>query len=76
MAAKADALAVNPKLKCRSTRAGGVWGTLFWVEDETGKRIGEPAKMARGAWGNAFLALGGKYLGAKTIMPDGTERVK
>jgi hypothetical protein len=67
MAAKDDALAINPKLKCRSGKPWGI--AAFWIEDETGKRIGEPGRLARDAWGNAFLALGGKYVGKKTIFP-------
>lgn len=73
-AAKDDALAINPKLKCRAIRRAGYHGGParlygYVVEDETGKVIGKSASQARDAWGAAFFALGGSYKFGRAVLP-------
>lgn len=68
MAAKDDALCINPLLRCRRIdHRGSPVG--FVVEDESGKVLGK-GKLSRDAWGAAFLKLGGRYHKGNAVLPD------
>lgn len=74
-AAKDDALAINPKLRCRAIRRASYYGGPaklygYVVEDETGKVIGKSAIQARDAWAAAFFKLGGRYRKGAPIFPQ------
>ena len=69
-AAKDDALAINPKLKCVRVchRDGSQAG--FVIEDERGRNLGT-GLQARDAWNAAFFKLGGAFENGRAILPRG-----
>lgn len=74
-AAKEDALAINPKLRCKAVRRASHHGGVprlygYIVEDETGKKIGQSVTQARDAWADAFFKLGGRYHAGRAIIPS------
>lgn len=78
-AAKNDALAINPKLRCRlisrpSYEGGPARRYGFVVEDGAGKVIGKSAHQSRDAWGDAFFKLGGKYEKGIAVLPKRKRR--
>jgi hypothetical protein len=67
-AAKDDALAINPRLRCRAVMYGS-HRIGFVVEDETGKTIGKDPYQARDAWASAFFKLGGRFEKGQAVLP-------
>lgn len=61
-AAKADALAINPKLKCRLIKLAPESRFGFIVVDEHGTTVGKNAYQAREAWSDAYFNLGGRWV--------------
>lgn len=79
-AAKADALRINPRLRCRAIYYQRVEGDPrklvgFVVEDEAGKPVGR-GLLSRDAWGQAFLKLGGRYVCGVAVFPKARRRGK
>ena len=78
-AAKDDALAIDPRLRCRAIRRSSYHGGPqhlygYVVENHLGAVMGKSVTQARDAWAEAFFKLGGRYNGGRAVLPRTVKR--